>query len=219
MKKIYFIVIVTAVLSIQSFSQAYEGKTEYDKKKQDAFVIEYPYPPEAVETAFIERMKSLGYKGKEEKGLFNKDKGFRVFKNAYITDIVDTRMDYIVLIERKSRKEKDESVLYLVIQKDGANAVAEFNSVNIDNAKEFLNSLQPNIEDAFLEMQIKDQEDVVSKAEKKYKGLLDDQKSMENKIKKLEEDLETNEKDQEDTRRDIENQKKLLESLRLKRRS
>ena len=164
-------------------------------------------------------MKSFGYKGKEEKGLFNKDKGFRVFKNAYITDISDTRMDYVVLVERKSRKEKDESVLYLLIQQDGKNAVAGFTADDVDRAKRFLNNLYPMVEDAYLEMQIKEQEDVVVKAEKKYKKLQDDKADMESKIRKLEDDIETNIRNQEDTRKDIENQKRLLDDLRLKRKS
>ena len=161
----------------------------------------------------------MGYKGKEEKGLFNKDKGYRVFKNAYVTDISADRMDYVMLVERKSRKQKDESVLYLIIQKDGGNAMAGFDAAQMDRAKIFLNDLHPKVEEAFLEMQIKDQESVVTKAEKKYKELRDDKESMENKIKKLQDDIETNLKNQEETSRDIENQRKLLESLKLKRKS
>lgn len=217
MNKNNFSVILALVISGSVFSQAYEGKTEYDKKKQQAFVIELPYPPEAVENGFIDKMKKLGYKGKEEKGLFNKDKGARVYKNAYITEVSDKKFDYIVQVERKSRKEKDESVLYLLIQKDGENAVTGFDADDMDRAKQFLNDLQPFVEEAWLEIQIKDQEEIVSKAEKKYKSLQDDRESMENKIKKLQDDIESNLKEQEDTRKDIDNQRKLLESLKLKR--
>jgi peptidoglycan hydrolase CwlO-like protein len=128
-------------------------------------------------------------------------------------------MDYVVLVERKSRKEKDESVLYLIIQQDGKNAVAGFTADDVDRAKRFLNNLYPMVEEAYLEMQIKEQEDVVVKAEKKYKKLQDDKADMESKIRKLEDDIETNIRNQEDTRKDIENQKRLLDDLRLKRKS
>src|SRR5258708_40125997 len=109
MKRIYLLITAFAI-SILSFSQSHEGKIEYDKKKQDAIVIDYNYPEQAVENAIILRMERMGYKVKEEKGIFNKDKGFLVFKNAYVIDISNDRMDYIINVERKSRKESDESV-------------------------------------------------------------------------------------------------------------
>ena len=46
-------------------------------------------------------MEKLGYNGKDEKGLFNKDKGFRVYKNATIPEISSKSMDYIVKAEKK----------------------------------------------------------------------------------------------------------------------
>ncbi len=60
--------------------QAYESTIEYNKKKQNAYVMEFPYSTEAVENAVVAKIEKMGYKGKEEKGLFNKDKGFIVFK-------------------------------------------------------------------------------------------------------------------------------------------
>ena len=212
MKKSVLIIFVLACFATLATGQAYEGKIEYDKKKQAAFVIEFPYPAEAVENAFRQKMEKIGYKGKEEKGLFNKDKGFRIYKNAYITDISEKRFDYIIEVERKSRKEKDESILYLVIlQENGENAVTGFDAGDMIRAKSFLNSLQPNVEEANLELQIRDQEDVVAKAEKKLRDLEKTQMELEKKLK-------DNIKDQEDTQKDIDDQKKTLEGLKLKRR-
>ena len=211
MKRITLSIIICCVIGLSARSQAYEGKIDYDKKKQSAFVIEFPYPPEAVENAIMQKMEKLGYKGKEEKGLFNKDKGFRVYKNAYITDISEKKFDYIIEVERKSRKEKDEAILYLVIlDKDGENAIMGFDAADMHNAKSFLNRLQPDVEAANLELQIRDQEDIVAKAEKKLRDLEKAKTDLENKLK-------DNIKDQEDTSKDIENQKKVLESLKLKR--
>jgi len=219
MRKIIYSLLNLLLFSAAASAQAYEGSIEYNKKKQPAFVIEYSYPPEAVENAIIQKMEKLGYKGKEEKGLFNKDKGFRVYKNAFITDISNKSMDYIMRVERKSRKEKDEAVLYLIINKDGENAMADFDAYDVGQAKSFLNSLLPDVEAADLELQIKAQEDVVAKAEKKLRTLQNDKEDMENKIKKLQKDIETNLKNQEDTQKDIENQREVLESLKLKRKN
>jgi len=216
MKQVIFL-LLTVTLSSHVIAQAYEGSIEYDKKKQRAFVIDYHYSQEAVENAVIQKMQNLGYKGKEEKGLFNKDKGFHVFKNAYVTDISQSSMDYMFKVEQKSRREKDESVLYLIIYNSGNNAMEKFTVYDIDQAKSFLNKLAPDVEAADLELQIEAQEEVVAKAEKKFRGLQSDKEDMENKIKKLENDIQKNIKDQEDTQKDIENQQQALENLRLKR--
>lgn len=205
MKKIV-LVIVVLTFSVIGFSQAYEGSIQFDKKKQDAIVIEYSYPAEAVENAFVQRMEKLGYRAKEEKGFLNKDKGFLVFKNAYVTDISEKKLDYIVKVEKKSRKQSDESVLYVILQADGENVLSKMESFDVGRAKTYVNNLIPDIEAAHLELQIKEQEDVVARAEKKLRDLKDDQSSLEKR-------LEQNKKDQEDTVKDIDTQKKSLETL------
>ena len=99
MKKILILVLLTISCSSLLCAQAYEGTIDYDKKKQDAFMIDYPFSQDAVQNAIIQKMEKLGYKVKEEKGLFNRDKGFLIFKGAYITDISPNSMDYIVKVE------------------------------------------------------------------------------------------------------------------------
>ena len=206
------------IISTTAFPQAFEGKIEYDKKKQEAFVVEYNYPPEAVEDALTKKMEQLGYKGREEKGLFNKDKGFMVYKAAYVTDITSGSMDYAFKIESKRRGK--EAVLYMVILgKDGANAKTMFESSAVDKAKSFLNRLEPLVEDAYLELQIKEQEELLAKAQKKLKELKDEKEGMEKKIKKLEDDIKDNEKAQNSQEKDIEDQSKSLEALKSKRRN
>ena len=218
MKK-YLLFILASFFTQLLMAQAYEGSIEFTKKKQDAFVIDFSYPPEAVENALIKKMESMGYKTKEEKGMFNKDKGFRVYKSAFINDISSNSMDYVFKVERKSRKEKDEAQLFMIIMKDNDNMMKGFDSYGTGNARSFLNNLLPEVEAANLELQIKDQEDVVAKSEKKQKNLEDDLDNMEKRLKKLEEDIEQNKKDQEKQKQDIINQKNALDNLRGKRRS
>lgn len=200
-------------------AQAIEDKIEYNKEKQACIVMEYDFPPQAVENAITARLSKLGYKGKEEKGMFNKDKGFRVYKEALIGDISPSRYDYIINIDRKSKKESDAAVLYLIIMKDDANALSRLNTEELGSAKAFLYNLLPDIEAANLELQITAQEDVVAKAEKRLKSLQTDKDDMEKKIKKLEDDIKANEKDQEKQHAEIENQRKALDALRAKRKA
>jgi len=210
MKKFQLLLFCLIGSGVSLMAQAYEGTVQYDKKKQPAILIEYAYPPQAVENAFVQRMEKLGYRAKEEKGILNRDKGFLIFKNAYVTDISKDKLDYIVKVDRKGRKESEEAQLYLVIQKDGENAIDQLESYDIGKAKSYLNNMLPDIEAAHLELQIKSQEDVVVKAEKKLKGLQDDKLVLEAK-------LAENVTSQDETIKDIEAQKASLEILRGKR--
>jgi hypothetical protein len=157
-------------------------------------------------------MEKMGYKGKQEKGMFNKDKGFLIYKSAVISDISDNTMDYIINVERKSRKEKDESTLYLIMTKNGENLMSGMGTVEVTRAKDFLNGMIPAVEASNLELQIRDQEEAITKSEKKLKNLRDDQEDLEKKLR-------NNQKDQEETEKDIETQKHALEALRAKRRA
>lgn len=219
MKQLSFLCLCFLLISTTVFSQAYESSQTYNKKKQQAITIDYGYPQEAVENAIVQKIQSMGYKARQEKGLFNSDKGFIVFKNALLSDISDESLDYIVKIERKSRKEKDESTLYLLINDSKNNTLENISPVTVGRAKSFVNNLIPDIEAANLELQITAQEDAVVKSEKKFKDLTDDQASMEKKIKQLQDDLKKNANDQTNQQKDIEAQKKALELLKGKRKT
>ena len=104
MRKLIPALFILLAISIDGFTQAYETTTEYDKKKQAAFASDYNYSEEAVENAIIKKMEKLGYNGKAEKGLFNKDKGFRVYKNTLISEISSKSMDYVLKVDRKAGK-------------------------------------------------------------------------------------------------------------------
>jgi peptidoglycan hydrolase CwlO-like protein len=70
-----------------------------------------------------------------------------------------------------------------------------------------------------LEKDIRDQEEVTKKTQKKYDDLVKDQASLEKKIKNLQEDLEDNKKKQETQVTEVETQRKILEQLKSKRNS
>ena len=212
MKK--YILLLTVFLAGASFvfSQAYETKVDYGKKKQEAFAMDYAYPQEAVENAVVKKIEDMGFKSKTEKGLFNRDKGFILFKQTLISDISDTRMDYIIKVERKSRKEKDEATLSMVVQNGGNNALPSMDAYTVGRVKASLANLLPEIEEANLELQIKAQEETVAKAEKKYKDLQDTKADLEKKLKKTTEDISSQEKE-------IETLRAALDELKGKRRA
>ena len=219
MQKIILSLLIILSSTFLLSAQPHEDKIEYDKKKQDCLVMEYSFPLQAVWNGFMSRMERLGYNGKEEKGLFNKDKGFRVYKDLAISEISSTRYDFVVNVERKSRKKDDESVFYFIILKEGNNALSGLNSEEMGKAKTFLINLIPDIEAANLEIMIIDQEEVVSKEEKKLKSLKDDKEDLEKKIRKLQDDIKDNDRDQDKQQKEIENQRKALKDLKAKRKN
>lgn len=212
MKKTGLLFIILLSLGTNAFSQVYESNIQYDKKKQQGIAIEFPYPAQAVENAITGKLAKMGYKAKEEKGILNRDKGFLVYKNIYITDIMNERMDYMIKVERKSRKDKDEAILYMIMMKGDQNALMVMGPDGAGNAKYFLANLLPDVEAASLELDIKAQEDVVAKAEKKLSDLKTEQGNLEKK-------LQQNKTDQDNTQKDIENQKQALGVLVGKRKT
>ena len=211
MKK-FGICILLSLLGTVSFSQSYEASVQYDKKKQAAFAIDYSYSPEAVENAFVQKLAKMGYKAKEEKGILNRDKGFLVYKNTYLTAISNERLDVMVRVDRKSRKESDASILYMILMKGDKNAMDVLDATGIGNAKSFLNNMLPEVEAADLELQIKAQEELVAKSEKRLRDLKEEQTNLERK-------LQDNKTNQENTQKEIESQKQALGVLVGKRKT
>lgn len=205
-----FTSLLAVLFTLNLAAQSYEGSVEYQKKDQKAILIEFPYSPSVVEDAIAEKLEKMGLKKKDSKG-------FLVYKAAVISAISDEPADYMIRVERKSRKEKDEAVVYLLMNRGDENIVARGDALVNSNIKTFLNNLAPDVDAFNLEVEIKAQEGAVVKAQKKLKDLKDDQESMEKKIKKLQEDLKDNARDQEKQQKEIEDQQKLLEALKGKR--
>lgn len=209
MKKTFTLLFVVFML-LTAAAQSYEGTVEYQKKDEKAIVMEFPYPPSVVEDAIINKMDKLGYKKKESKG-------FLIYKDVVLSDISSESADYLIKVERKSRKDRDESVVYFIVNRNNENILARNDALVNSNAKTFMNRLAPDVDAYNLDIQIKDQEETVAKAERKLKNLKEDQETIEKKIKKLQEDLKDNAKDQENQQKEVEKQKQNLEDLKGKR--
>jgi len=213
MKKVislFLALATTAVLYAQP--QATEGTIEFQKTQQPAAVIELPYTEKIVEKAIADYMARKGSKGSDSKG-------FTAFRSYKLRDSNENNSDLYFKIDRKSRKEKELTIVSVIVGKSGEDIktrVAPDNS-GIDGAKDLLNDMVSAIDAYNLEVQIQDQDDAVKKAQKKFDGLADDQKDYEKKIKNLQDKLEQNKKDQERQTDEIKKQRDALETLRGKR--
>ncbi len=194
--------------------QATEGTAEYQKTQQPAAIIELPYAEKVVEKAIDDYMQKKGSKGSDSKG-------FRTFRGYKLRDSQDYTSDLYFKIDQKSRKEKDLTVVSVIVGKNGEDVKTRTSPDNssIDGARDLLNDMVGSIDAYNLELQIVDQDEVVKKSQKKYDGLVDDQKDYEKKIKALQDKLEQNKRDQEKQLDEVKRQKDLGETLRGKRKS
>lgn len=211
MKSVLLLLICSFLVSF-SWAQPYEGKVEYDKKRQDAFLCDYAATPEAVDLAIVKYFQNLGYKPVEEKGFLNKDKGFKIFKDAFVNDLNSEKYDYLVKVEARAKKTTESATLTFVMMQGATNQKTSMNEDEIKKVKRFLSSLEPSVQREYLELQIKAQEDQVSKSQKKLSTLKAEQIELEKK-------LQTNFATQQDTEKEISAKQTALEVLKAKRKN
>src|SRR5687767_9375624 len=112
MTKFLFAVLSICIASL-SMAQSKEGTLEYMKTKQPAAVIEFPYAESVVEGAIKSHFEKQGAKISDSKGLM-------IIKNASLSGESEP-LDLYFKIERKSRKEKDFTVVTLAAGHPGEN--------------------------------------------------------------------------------------------------
>ena len=202
----YFLMIAMAIALQNSYGQVYESKIDYKKTSQSAVVGEYKYSEEIVQKTLRDKWERMGYKIKSTKG-------FLVVSNAVIGSVSSKPLEYAFKVERKSRKEKDITLLSAIINENDANATAD----NSEKLKSFLSELIPFIEATNLDFMVNEQYDAVVKSQKKFKNLQDNQNSIERKIRNLQDDLKRNAKDQDEMQKEITKQQELLDGLKAKK--
>jgi len=202
-KTILFLSIL--LISLLSYGQAQEGTVEYQNRLQPAAVIELSYPPSVVDAAMNDY---LSKKGKSRK---DNVKGFSTFRNTDPVQSDSINADLYFKTERKSRKEKEVTVIsLLVMPAEEQSNTSNLHYLKMDDAKNYLNELASSISAYNLEQTIKDQNDAVIKAETKYKNLVSDGNDLENKRTAIEKKIADNKSDQQQQLKEIENQKQKL---------
>ena len=193
-------------------AQVYDSHVEFNKAKRSVKTMEVSQGPDIVEDAIKDKMAKSGYKSSESKG-------WMVFKNVNDPEISSETCDLYVKVDRKSRKEKDNSVVYFFASKPGDNVTPVAFAGNMLMTDGFTGQVKAQADAARLEKDIAGQEDAVRKAQKKYDDLVKEQSSLEKKIQDLQADLEKNKQKQEEQSQEAENQRKVLEQLKARRNS
>jgi hypothetical protein len=191
------------------YGQAKEGTVEYEKTQQPAAVIELPYSPNVVEAAMND------YLIKKGRSRANDIKGFSTFRNTQLSPTDSMNADLYFKVERKSKKEKEITNVSLLLyphNKDFAVTVKETH-LNMEQAKDYLDQLVPAIEAYNLELQIKEQNDRVIKAESKYKNLVENGNDLNKDKINIEQKIVNNKDDQARQTVELAKQKQALALL------
>lgn len=185
---------------------------EYNGQKYPCYVTEYNLAADETENVIKSKLKSEGYNA-------DKSNGFLVYRNVRLKDL-DSRegQDVLFKIERKSRKEKDKSVVTMITAKAGEIPEGKVKSAKItadispsNNSISFLNSFESGIRLQNYNLAVSAQTDEVAKAEKKLEALQKDQAKIEKKIKDNQVDLDANKKEQDAQTLEITNQRRILQ--------
>ncbi len=206
-----FTIIFTAIFSTALVAQAHIGTVEYLKVQRQAIMADFPFPPKMVMNTIEEKLERMGYKGKDAKD-------FTVFRGASISELGAGVYDLYFMVEKKSKKDRDNSVVTLMISKGYENFVTDAeDAVLMGNAKSYVESLRTAVAAFDLEEQIKEQEELVRKNEKKAAKLVEDGADLDAKLRKIQELITDNKKGQETQKDELEKQRVILETLKARR--
>ena len=204
--KLIIFVIITAMITLNVNAQSLTGITSFNKSPQSSLIYNLPYSDEAVSGGIETKMIPFGKP--------RKMKGFLMYKNVRIPEISNDALTIYFGADKKSNKDNSNAVLTMLLANEGNRFyTTEENKELFSKAAIYLNTFEPAVAAASLELQIKEQDEVIKKTDKKLKNLRDDKIDFENQKKKLESKIEQNTNDIIKQEQDVTKQKELLDSL------
>lgn len=196
------------LIAVTMYGQAQSGNVVYQRVKHDAAVIELPYSPDMVNAALND------YLSKKGKSKVEDIKGFTTYRSTQPVTGDSVNANLYFKVERKSRQQKENAVVSLLLNKPVAdNAAGNVHHMDMEEAKTYLNELLPAFVAYDLEQTIKDQNKTLIDAEAKLKGLQRDNGDLKSKIENLQKDLENNNQKQQAQLEAINQQKQKLAEL------
>ena len=191
-----------------------------DKKIQPGLVLQLPNNTDVAENTILQKLKETGYTPETKGELFwktNKLDGFYVFNSIELAALNNQKLDMYFKVEPKSKTQKDQSTIYLLVSKGYDNFISpEADSATFAAATDFLNGFVGTTASYRLNLDIEEQEKAVKNAEKKLANLQEDDRDLVRKIDVLQADLRNKKNDQLMQQKEINNQRIKLEVLKAK---
>jgi hypothetical protein len=204
--------------SLAALSQSVPTTISINKKIQPGLMLNLPNNTDVAEGTILQKLKETGYSPETKGALFwkkNKIDGFYVFNGITLPALNNQKLDMYFKVEPKSKKQKDPSIIYLLVSKGYDNFISpEADTATFVAATVFLNGFVAGTDSYRLNLDIEEQEKVVIKAQQKLADLQDDDKAIVKKIENLQADLRNNRNDQAMQEKEIANQKIKLDELK-----
>ena len=212
MRPIYLFLGIGLLINTSSFSQTpADARIKIQKANVPGATIELPYSSDVTENAIRDYYSKKGIRS-------TNSRGFMVFKNAPTNNGTETG-DVYFNVDRKSRKDKEISVVQMFVVKPGTDfSTGDVDDkASVDETHNFFQEFTPAVEAFNLEKLITDQDDVIRKADKKYSSLVDDQSDLEKQIKRLQQKLDDNRHEQEKQKAIVERERQAADVLKTRR--
>jgi peptidoglycan hydrolase CwlO-like protein len=207
MKKIIFILsVLMGVINVAAFAQSVrEGSIQYNKTSQSGLIADYNYSKEAVEAVLQKRFADA------KLGKSKSSNKFNVFAEVIWGEITSDKVDVYYKVSTK----KNVTTVEIMLSKGYDNFVSASNDPNATlNLKNFLMSLEPDLKAYNVGTKVKEQEEVVKKAEKAVANSNANVDKLEKQKVQLEKNIEKAKKELEDTKQALEKQTSVLNSIK-----
>lgn len=217
MKKLFSLCLFMAA-ALYAQSQAVITNVKFNKVDRPALLLELPYDQEVSEQFIVDNLKKNGYEPVSSGSLFwkkSKVDGYYVFKGVRLQGS-DRTTDLYFKVEPKSKRQKNISMVYMLMDKGVEDFVNSADETPHNAGKSFMNEMVPQSAAYKLGLDIKAQEEAVMNSEKRMQKLMEDEKKLNKRLEDLQNDLKKNKEDQEIQKKTIENEKLKLQELRTK---
>jgi hypothetical protein len=197
-------------------AQSYTTTVNYNKADRQGLVLQLPYSESVSEGFIVDNLKKTGYDPETKGKLFwknNKINDFYVFKGVTLNG-APVPVDLYFRVDRRNKKVKDQSTISMLVSRGDDAFIGPGEDTAFIAAQNFLNSFVPQSAAYKLDLDISNQEKVVTDAEKRLSKLQDDEKDLSRKIEQLQEDLRNNQTDQQAQRQKIEGERQKLADLK-----
>jgi len=209
--KIIFLLLSASIYCSSLFAQSRLVTAEYQKNNQPGVQNEIPFNEKTVDKSIDDQLLKLGYRGSDTKG-------YKTFKGVRIIELGPDMYDIYLKTERKSRNEKDVTIVTMLISSGYEKFIGDTtNAQIIENAKIFLQNMVTKVAAFDLEQQITVQDNIEKKSAKKLANIVDDGISLQKKKTKIDIDIADNLKDQSTQKSATDKEQQILKILLDKR--
>ncbi len=204
MKKSVLLITVLFFTSFVFSQKIKEETVSLLKDKRQCVVAEYEIPSKVMEKVVEDYFSKEGLKKTSSKS------GFKIYEKATFSKVSNEILDYYIKVDGNKKKSK----VTVVVSKGYENFIKPAEGEIYSNFNDVFKTFQEIGYKSWVEDQMKDQQKIIQKAEKKYNKLIKEGKSLVKDKEGIENKIQRNLKDQEGAKNQFEIEKKKLNSIK-----